>query len=183
MSFHFKDYDNCNQPRRFENRASPTNMNTSGYCFQSAQKYCYPLYSDTVTSQTLNLESQNPACKEETQVITNKIESSSNKTRPKSCVVSSGNYGQAEHLDDWKKYAREAGINTEFPGTTEMKSRYLKPTTNEYKGFVINPQMDTNRIMRPFTTAAYYPLTTEYQTNYKVPDAKLIDKLPWIKQY
>jgi hypothetical protein len=84
---------------------------------------------------------------------------------------------------EWKRIAQAAGINTEFPGTTEMKATYTRPPVNNYKNFVMNPQMELHKISRPFTAAAHFPHSTEYQTNYRIPDGNLIDKFPWIKQY
>jgi hypothetical protein len=167
--------------RRFENRASSTNKNQSGYYFQQEQKYNIPLYSDKFKNESGSGEAPQ-AYSEEVQVLKRE----SHKQRPMTVgpVMSRHSHHKSRgDVDDWKRLAREAGINPDFPGTTEQKSKYTRPPVNNYKDFKLNPQMEFHRLSRPFTAAAFRPLTTEYQSNYKIPDGNLIDKFPWIKQY
>ncbi len=85
--------------------------------------------------------------------------------------------------NDWRKHAKEAGINLDFPGQTEFQHRYKNPVVPEYRNFIINPQPDFYKMGRPLTSAPYYPKVTEYQSRYKYPDSNAIDKFPWIKKF
>lgn len=78
----------------------------------------------------------------------------------------------------WRIHAREAGINLEFPGTTEQKSQYKEPKKEAYKNFVINPQLNLSKLV------CYGPRTeksteSEYQSRYKHPAQTPVDKFPW----
>lgn len=85
---------------------------------------------------------------------------------------------------DWKKHATEAGIRIEYQGTTEHAYHYTKPQKEEYRNFVLNPQVDmTKSGLRPFTIAQFYPVGTEYSDHFKYPDHTKIDKFPWIKKF
>ena len=98
-----------------------------------------------------------------------------------SAFTSSANESSVE--EEWKKFAREAGINLEFPGISEQKAKYKVPEKENYKNFLINPQPDLAKFKRPFSMPVIEKKQTEYQFRYKFPDSKDIDKFPWIKKY
>lgn len=169
--------------RRYENKASSTNKNASGYFFQSTPKYFFPLYSQqNGSSAQLNINNSTGNYDEQIIELNN-----SSRVRPKTCIgggrvdeqaLYNTTSGQSEQKD-WRDHAREAGINLSFPGSTEQKDRYTKPPRSDYSNFTINPSMDMSRVNRPFTAAAVYPQSTEYQSRYKMPDGNLIEKFPW----
>ena len=87
-------------------------------------------------------------------------------------------------MPEWKKDAIEAGIRVDYQGTTEHDYHYGKPQKEEYRNFVLNPQVDmTKSGLRPFTIAQFYPISTEYSDHYKFPDHTKVDKFPWIKKF
>jgi hypothetical protein len=87
-------------------------------------------------------------------------------------------------VPEWKKHAIEAGIRVDYQGTTEHNYHYGKPQKEDYRNFVLNPQVDmTKSGLRPFTIAQFYPVGTEYSDHYKFPDHTKVDKFPWIKKF
>lgn len=151
-----------------------TNRNVSGSYYSDTVKYDFPIYKKQNTRLSENqIENLPPAIHP------------SHKTNTSMSVNNLPKFFDNEALVDsnWKKHAVEAGINLEFPGTTEHKSKFFKPKKSYYRNFVVNPQPDMSRFQRPFTTAATYPIRTEYSHRYKFPDANSIDKFPWIKQF
>lgn len=151
-----------------------TSRNVTGSYYTDTVKFDFPIYKKQDTRLTENqVENLPPPVHHSPKIHTTMSAYSLPRHLPK----------EAFEDANWKKHAVEAGINIEFPGTTEQKSRFVKPRKSDYRNFVVNPQPDTSRFQRPFTSAATYAIRTEYSHRYKFPDANLIDKFPWIKQF
>lgn len=162
---------------RYENKASITSRNVTGGYYTDTRKYEFPLYEKQETRLQEHHLNNEPAPSARLQRSNTSI---GLYQRPEVNYSSMGNY---EDNNTWKKHATEAGINVNYPGTTEQKYRYQAPNRKEYTNFTLNPQPDISRFDRPFTTQAYFTNSSEYQARYKYPDGNQIDKFPWIKQY
>ncbi|CAF0906846.1 unnamed protein product [Brachionus calyciflorus] len=159
---------------RYENKASLTSRNVAGSYYTDTVKYDFPIYKK---QETRLRESQ----------IENLPPNSDNTIKSHTSV---GYYSPKSHPpkntyedDTWKKHAVEAGLVLNFPGPSEHNSRFTPPLKSNYKKFIINPQPDTLRFERPFTSAAPFKTNTEYRHRYNYPDGNQIDKFPWIKQF
>ena len=149
--------DGTNGTKRYTNRASSTNRSEGG---------CY--YNGPTTLFT---DRQDP------------VEPARCANRCKSSYNPRTSFDESKRSErSWQQAALEAGINIDFPGSTEHKDRYKTPSRGNFAGFTINPQPDLTLLDRRFEKFSYEPSFTEYQSKYTFPDANAIDKFPWIKK-